>query len=322
MALRTWAVTGGSGYVGRALATRLAAVKEDVRVLVRASRGEVPNSVVGDICDDHALARLVSGADVIVHLAAYVHRAARSRAEIAECERTNLEGTRRLVEAIATGAPDALLIFVSTVSVYAAADVPLTETSRYAPETVYGRTKLEAERLVLEANRAGRIRATILRPAMIFGPGAPGNLDRLAAMARRGVIVDIGGTGNRKSIMPIETTVDVILTVADHQEKANGEIFNVAGGLTLTMAGIASRIAAALGKRARVVRLPKAPIVFAARFIDRILSVLPLRVPSLSQVVSSYTSTVVLDDSKFRTTFGFTPQTTVTDAIDAMFRRA
>jgi nucleoside-diphosphate-sugar epimerase len=317
-AVSSWAITGGGGYVGSALAERIAASGRRVRILSRRPGPE--HAVVGDLSDREALATLVTGAEVVVHLAAYVHRAARSEAEIAECRRTNVEGTRELVDAIATHAPGAFLVFVSSASVYAASDAELHESSPCAPSTVYGRTKLEAEHIVLDARRAGRIRACVLRPAMIFGPGAPGNLERLARLARRGLLVRFRGRPARKSLLPIESAVGAILRVAERPDAADGGIFNVTGGPPMSIDEIASAIAAAFGRRVHPVKVPRRPIQFAAHLADAVLRVLPLRAPALVQLVSSYASSVVLDDTRFRDTFAFVPAVAVPEAITRAFR--
>ena len=70
-----WALTGASGFVGRALAQAALARGASVRGLTRgAALPAGVEAIRGDLADRDALARLVHGADVVVHLAAYVHR--------------------------------------------------------------------------------------------------------------------------------------------------------------------------------------------------------------------------------------------------------
>ena len=308
-----WAITGGNGYIARALADRLSVNGFEVRSLSRTPTGGHA-SVAGDIRDATALASLVHGADVVVHLAAYVHRAVRTRSEHEECQAVNVGGTAALIEAIAAHAPDAFLIHVSTANVYASSGLPLGESAPLAPETPYGRSKLEAERLVLAAHASHRVHGTVLRPAMVFGPGAPGNFARLVSVVRRGIFVDIGG-GNRKSILPVETLIDAILAVAARRELADGEVFNVAGGEPLTMHEITLCMGGALGRKPRRVVVPFPLLRFGARLADEALRILPKRLPKLAQIVESYASSVVLDDTKLRSRLGFQPAVDVRTAI-------
>src|SRR6266513_1494382 len=142
---------------------------------------------------------LVRGADVVVHLAAWVHRYSRGTKDRDECWSVNVGGTDALIDALRglTRAPFAVLM--SSASVYGPSALALDEAASCHPHTVYGQSKLEAERHFLDAVRGGAIRGCVLRPAMIFGPAAPGNLDRLARMARRGWVIEVA-RGARKSV--------------------------------------------------------------------------------------------------------------------------
>ena len=298
-----WALTGGRGSIGRALTARLEADGVRVRLLD------------GDVRDRRELAALVGGTEVVVHLAAYVHRAARTHAERAECHSVNAGGTAALADAISAHAPGTFLIHLSTANVYAPSEQPLVESSPLGPATPYGLSKLEAERIVLTAYSTRSVHATILRPAMVFGPGAPGNLTRLVSMIRRGVMFEIGGGRNRKSILPIDTLIEAIIAVAANRAAADGEIFNVGGGEPLTMRQIADAIAAGVGRRPRRIALARAPLLVAARVLDAILGIVPLGASSFAQLVESYGSTVVLDDTKLRSRIGFAPRVDLVAAV-------
>jgi nucleoside-diphosphate-sugar epimerase len=310
-----WAVTGGSGFIGRHLIARLQEEGIACRALVRGGSAGGAEMIRGDIRDRDAVVRLVSGAGVVVHLAGYVHRVVRTRREREECRSVNAGGTAAVVDAVIGSAPDAFLIHVSTASVYAPSDEPLTETAPTIPQNAYGASKLEAEQLVIDAAR--ELHAAIIRPAMVFGDGAPGNLAHLTSMIRRGFLIEIGRGENRKSILPVGTLVDAILALALNRDAADGEIFNVTGGEPMTMRLIADAIASAVGRAPRRIAMPRAPLFIAGRLLDALLAVVPLPVPKLSQMVESYGSTVVLDDAKLRVRIGFTPSADVRAALAA-----
>lgn len=314
-----WAVTGGSGFIGRHLIARLQGEGIACRALLRGGSAAGAEMIRGDIRDRDAVARLVSGAGVVVHLAGYVHRAVRTRRQREECRSVNAGGTAAVVDAVIGGAPDAFLIHVSTASVYAPSDEPLTETAPTIPQNAYGASKLEAEQLVIEAYRTRELRAAILRPAVVFGAGAPGNLARLAAMIRRGLLIEIGRGENQKSILPVDTLVDAIIALARHRAAADGEIFNVTGGPPMSMRLISDSIARAVGRTPQRLAVPRAPLFVAGRLLDALLTVVPLRAPKLSQMVESYGSTAVLDDAKLRSRIGFAPSADVASAIVAAF---
>lgn len=264
---RLWAVTGASGFIGRELVAGLLARGEVVRALVRERPTGTAETVIGDLSDDSSLLELVRGADVVVHLAAYVHRDASSEKDRRACVVTNVDGTRNLVAAIASTDSRPFVVFVSTASVYAPSDAAIDETSLCAPATLYGQTKLEAERIVLDAIERKVFRGCVLRPAVVFGPDAPGNLQRLITMVARRFVLEIGGGRGRKTLVPVQNVIAAILAVASHTDVANGEVYNV-GGAVMTMHEIVSAIAAAFGVRPLRVPLPRFAATAAARLAD------------------------------------------------------
>lgn len=298
-----WAVTGASGYLGRALRADLDASSIASRGLSRGAGAEI----AGDVRDGDAVRALVRGASVVVHLAAYVHRRAHGRAEESECWSVNVDGAQTVVDAVAAESPEAFVVLVSTANVYGPSEASLDESAPCHPVTVYGRSKLEAERRFLDAMRQGAVRGCVLRPAMIFGPGAPGNLARLERMVRSGWVVEIAHGAQRKSIVPISHAVGAIRAVAAHQAACNGQVINVAGE-TLTIAEIIAALADANGVRPRVISVPRwivAPGVRAASIIA----------PALAATAETYMSSATLSDGKLARLTGFRPSETAAQAL-------
>jgi nucleoside-diphosphate-sugar epimerase len=290
--MTSWALTGATGFVGRALADAALARGARVRGLTRGTAlAAGVETVRGDLADRAALAELVRGADVVVHLAAYVHRGG---AGGGECHAVNVGGTEAVLEAVAAAASRPFLIFMSSANVYGPSDAPLIESSPCAPETVYGETKLEAERLVLDAVRRGAVRACVLRPAMIFGPGAPGNLRLLVKMVKCRVVFDAGDA--RKTLVPVQNVVSACFAVTER----NGEVYNV-GGVVLPMREITASIARSLDVRPLRVRLPK--------WLQP-----PIR------LVRTYTSNAIVIDDKLRGLAGYDPVRDVVAELEAAIR--
>jgi UDP-glucose 4-epimerase len=172
---RTILLTGAGGYVGSALALRLAAAGHQVigfghgtnhpALRARAPRGL--DLVAGDLCDAAALGRVVEGVDVVVHAASLTGEAA-CRRDMAAAVRTIVRGTRLLVDAmVAAGVPG--LVHVSTYAVYAtfrAREMPLAEDMELRPDDLYGTLKAEAEW------EAARVPSVALRLTNVYGRGA------------------------------------------------------------------------------------------------------------------------------------------------------
>jgi nucleoside-diphosphate-sugar epimerase len=294
-----WAVTGAHGFLARALRDDLQASSIPSRGLARVG----PAEIIADVRDRDAVRRLVRGASVVVHLAAYVHRKATTREAEQECWSVNVDGTESVFQAVAAESPDAFLIFVSTASVYGPSEDALDESVACRPATPYGRSKLEAERRVLARIREGVLRGCVLRPAMIFGPGAPGNLARLTRMVRSGLVVEIAHGMQRKSIVPVSFAVGAIRAVADHQAACNGEVINVAGE-TLTIHQIVTTLAAQRGRTPLVFSIP--------RWIAGAAS---LASPPRRQMVEAYMTNAVLSGEKLPKLTGFCPPQSATDAL-------
>lgn len=290
-----WAVTGGSGFVGGALVRSLELGGVAVRTLARRPLARADH-VVGDVRDEAALRELIAGADVVVHAAAYVHRRVRSVAERVECFAVNAGATETLARLIAADRRPPHLIYISSASVYAPSGERLDEQSPLGPDTPYGESKAAAERIV------AKIGATIVRPAMVFGAGGPGNLQRLLRMIRSRVVFELRGGAQRKSLLPVEDLVAAIRTIARERSVTEGETFNLASA-TLTMREIVDELAAALAIRPLRVPLP----LFLARTARRI--------PPLTRLVDAYASDVIMDDAKLRARTAYLPVVDVRAAL-------
>ncbi|MFG0329556.1 MAG: SDR family oxidoreductase [Phycisphaerales bacterium] len=164
-------ITGVSGFIGSRLAARLSA--EDGLQVSGASRTRPPSSDrlvwnSADLSRDdgglHEVVRSVKP-DLIVHAAAVADLAACERAP-AQARAVNVDGTRRVIDAAAS--VDARLIHVSTDQVFDGTRGGYRETDKPSPLHEYGRTKHDAERLVLEARESGRP-AIIVRLPLVYG---------------------------------------------------------------------------------------------------------------------------------------------------------
>ena len=253
-------VTGGQGFIGSHLCRRLAAEGHRVRVLARPEsrldnlEGLAVETVRADLDGDGGLAEAVAGADWVFHLAG-----ALKGFREADLMRVNRDGTRRLVEACRAAAPGlARFLLVSSVAAGGPSPGggrPRQEDDPPRPVSWYGRSKLAAEREVLES----RLPAVILRPPVVFGPR---DRDVLACfrLARRGLL-QVPGRGDRSfSFIYAPDLADGLLRAAQ-APCPSGTVFHLTGP-TLTWAEFSRRIAAVLGRTGRIVPLPE-PLVRA-----------------------------------------------------------
>ena len=171
-------VTGGAGYVGSHLTRKLLARGHRVRVLdnfVYGSHGlegvvDHPDLELqsGDICDDRALARATKGARAVVALAAIVGDAA-CDLDPARTMSINYESTRQMLDACRAQKVERL-VFASSCSVYGAnGDDVIHERSMLNPVSLYARTRIMSEELLLAQNE---VDVLILRLATVCGVSA------------------------------------------------------------------------------------------------------------------------------------------------------
>jgi UDP-glucose 4-epimerase len=169
-------VTGGAGFVGSHLVEVLVARGFDVSVLDNLSRGRrewLPASCrlhEVDIRDRTALLRVVeeTRAVAVVHLAA-LHFIPEVDGAPDLAWSTNVDGTDNLLAALRAVPPNRLL-FASTAAVYPDLPGPASEATPPAPIDLYGRTKLEGERLVRAFHDRTGVDCTIARIFNVIGP--------------------------------------------------------------------------------------------------------------------------------------------------------
>ncbi|RYX78202.1 NAD-dependent epimerase/dehydratase family protein, partial [bacterium] len=165
-------VTGATGFLGGWLVKRLLAEGLEVRIIKRANssleelEGLKLDLVDGDVTDKESLIRAARGVDTVFHLAGVIGY---SRSQRAAMERVNVEGTRNVIDACEANGVRKLVHLSSVVAIGAGFDkTPLTETSPYNVAHLklgYFDTKHDAELLIQEAVRAGRVDAVMINPS-------------------------------------------------------------------------------------------------------------------------------------------------------------
>lgn len=181
-------VTGGTGFLGRAIIRRLLERGDGVRSFSRGAHADLEmlgvECVRGDVADADAVSHAVEHCDVVFHAAARVGGWG-PRQEFA---RTNVTGTENVIAACRRRAVSRL-VFTSTPSVvHPGRDIEgANESLPYAKHftAAYPATKAEAERLVIAANDAA-LATVALRPHLIWGPGDTQLIPRLLERARSG----------------------------------------------------------------------------------------------------------------------------------------
>lgn len=297
--MTTWAISGGSGFLGLRLARRLVADGLRVRSLDPVPLGEPGvEAIVGDIRGHDDVARLCRGADVLVHAAA----ALPIRSSAGELRSVNVDGTATLLRQ-AREAGVRRLVILSTAVVYGLQPAPAAEDAEPRSIEAYGRAKLEAERLALAEG------AVVLRPTTFLGPGRLGVFGILFRFVREGRRVYTLGSGrNRYQLLDVDDLVDAILLAAERPVSA--ETFNLGADAPGTVREELEALVRHAGTRSRVTPLPAGPARVALATLDR-LGLSPLS----RWHYASADQDVVLDTTRAKALLGWTPRFSDADAL-------
>jgi len=239
---RTVAVTGGTGFLGRAVVATLARAGWRVRMLVRRSPAHWPDGeretdlVFGDLADAGALRRLVRGVDAVVHLAGCIK--ARDRTEFMV---VNRDGSVRLASAVAAEAPEARLVHVSSL----AAREP--HLSDYAASKRAGEDALRVA--------CGDVSWVVVRPPAIYGPRDRETLP-VFRMARGPVAPVLHGPDARVCLIHVQDVADAIAALC--ADGPSGRVFELSDERPdgYSWRAILDEAARAVGGAPRVVRVP------------------------------------------------------------------
>lgn len=250
------ALTGGTGFVGGHLAEALRARGDEVACLVRATASPAALTALGCRClpgsleDEPSLARLVTGAERVYHVAGIT--GARSADEF---QRINGDGAARIAAAArAAGAGRLLLVSSLAVTGPTVPGRPLDESGPPRPVTAYGRSKQAGE----EAVRASGVPFTIVRPPVVYGPRDREVL-RLFGLVHHALAPLLGDGSQELSLVHARDLAGGLVAAAT-SAATRGGTYHAGHPLPVTQRALFQAIAAAAGSRPRFVPLPRAVI--------------------------------------------------------------
>lgn len=252
-------VTGAGGFVGQALCALLQQRRIDFVPALRGPQPSLPQAcIVGDINPATDWQPCLAGVDVVVHLAARVHRLEDGSADhLPEYRRMNVDATLNLARhCVRAGVRR--LVFLSSVKVNGEATTaqPFTAGDAPAPHDPYGISKCEAEQGLQRLAAETGLELVIIRPPLVYGPGVKANFLALMRWVQRGLPLPLGSVNhNRRSMIFVGNLADLILCCAYHAAAA-GHTFMASDGHDVSTAELIRALALAMGKRAALVPAP------------------------------------------------------------------
>lgn len=209
-------ITGSSGLVGSAVRVAL----ENFGSAVTGLDIQAIGKEFGDVRDPLSMKHVFDGCTGIIHLAA-VSRVIWGEQDPDNCWATNVDGLRNVLQLAQAQRKQPWLIFASSREVYGQpAVLPATEDSPLNPVNIYGRAKVEGERLINEA-REKSLRAVIIRLSNVYGSTLDHHDRVVPAFARAAVLgqsMRVDGANHTFDFTHLDDTVRGIVALAAYLE--------------------------------------------------------------------------------------------------------
>jgi len=276
--LSIYIVTGGAGFIGSRLATRIGqaghevrvldslvsdAARERARTLAQAPHVEV---IQGDIRDPDVCRRVLEGADFVLHHAGEAS-VQRSIADPAGCAAVNIGGTINLLEAARAAGTIKRFVFASSCAVYG--DTPGAakhEASPADPLSPYASSKLAGEYFCRNFFRLHGLQTVSLRYFNVYGPGQDPAGDYasvipkfLTAIARGEAPILYGDGDQSRDFIFVDDIVEANLRAVGATRGVGGRVVNIGSGQSASLKTVLQKLAEIGGRKVEAERRPPRP---------------------------------------------------------------
>jgi nucleoside-diphosphate-sugar epimerase len=230
-------ITGASGFIGQYLIKNLDYITKGISLRNIDNINEIKNY------------------DATIHLAGKAHDL-KKVSDDGEYFKTNTDLTIKLFDEFLK-TDSKIFIFMSTVKAVAdKVEGVLTEESEPNPKTAYGKSKLEAEKYILNnLPKNNNQKVYILRPCMIHGPGNKGNLNLLYAFVKKGIPFPLGAFNNSRSFLSVDNLSFIISEIL--KGNIDNGIYNLADSGTLSINQLVETIGKADNKKSKDIKITK-----------------------------------------------------------------
>jgi predicted dehydrogenase/nucleoside-diphosphate-sugar epimerase len=305
-------VTGATGLIGRHLVRKLLQKGDRVRIFVRRQPpAEFLNDsnievFLGDLGDPGAVDRAVAGTEIIYHVGATMKGSAHDH------ERGTVCGTQNIVDSVLRHHVQRLAYISSLSCLHAAASTSasvVTEDWPIEPSPAkrgdYTQAKTEAEKIVRDAVRDRQLRAVMLRPGRVFGPGMTLLTPEVAR--RMGNFFVILGDGTRElPLVYVEDVVNAIFLAAENS-KFDGRVYHIVDRTHLSQNQLVHDYILKNARNAKVIHVPVAILYGLAAGLEILSKVLKRSVPLSIYRVKSALARMQFDCSRAEKEIGWQP---------------
>ena len=301
-------VSGANGFIGRALCSYLSSLGYQVVSAVRRPSGIQDEFV---ITDDESWKLALEGCTCIVHLAGLTNIKTKEQSALSQAFRaSNVDTTKALAErAIKYGVRR--FVFMSTIKVNGEETKPgcsFAYDDQPLPLDPYAVSKYEAEQELFDYSKRSSLEIVVIRPPLVYGPGAKGNFAALVRCIKWGLPLPLGAVRNSRSMIAIENLLSFTALVADFNAspKAAGKVFLVSDGQAVSTPELLRKLGLAYGVSVRLLPVP----VNLIRSLGQMLG--------MSYQFERLLGSLVIDNSKTYETIGWLPQITIDEQLRKM----
>lgn len=257
-------VTGATGFVGARLGKFLLARGHKVRIATRQSVAAegMTHFACGKIDGATDWAEGLRDIEVVIHLAAPAHRARPPSED--DLRAVNVDGSVNLLRRMhAQGARR--MVYLSTAKVYGERSTgrAFAHDDAPQPQGAYAKSKRQAESALTDENSRLHAELVIVRPPLVHGPGAKGNLYRLMRLIRTGAPLPLKSVNNKRSMVGLRNLHDFLETCATHP-RAHG-VYPVSDGEDLSTPRLIRVLGEEMGCKTRLWPLPPPVLRVAGR---------------------------------------------------------
>ncbi|WP_291967375.1 NAD-dependent epimerase/dehydratase family protein [Maribacter sp.] len=293
-------ITGGNGFLGSYFVKHWSGKGHDVLTLGRGDNSDIRCDIKAEVPE------IEQDIDYVIHIAGKAHSIPKTKADEDDFYNVNVNGTVNLLKGIENKGIKGLM-FISSVAVYGAKDGSnITEENELKATDSYGKTKIEAEKIITEWGLEQKITVSIIRPPLIIGKNAPGNLGKMITGIEKGRYFNIADGNAKRSVVLAEDLAEfstALITI--------GGVYNLTDGFDASFHQLSDVISKKKNKK-RVKNMPLWLAKGIAKIGDSIEMILKKEAPFSTKKLKQMTTDLTFSSDK-ATAIGWRPKKVVTN---------
>ncbi len=283
--------TGASGFLGNNIKPLLAK-NHDITTIGLTNNDNIKINIANEIPS------LSEHYDIVLHAAGKAHSVPKTETEKQVFFDVNYQGTVNLCKALENSGVPKAFVFISTVAVYGCEfGENINEDHPLNGDTPYAKSKIMAENYLTEWCEKNNVVLGILRPSLLAGKNAPGNLGSMVKGIQSGVYLSIANGKAHKSVLMVDDIARILPSITE-----KGGIYNVSDSHHPTFGELEALISSQLGKR-RPISIP----YWIAKCLAFAGNLLGSNAPINTQKLKKITESLTFSNEKARRELGWEP---------------